>query len=143
MKGTICYDLLCSHINGDLFTCEDTMSLCKSSPGILLVSTIYNEVNYYSLLRCIHLSNLSFCSEPTMGTNSNRYLVTHSLTHSFSQLVSQPESISLSVSLSANQSVNQSVSQSVCQTASQSVSQSVCESVSQSASQSVSLSVSK
>ena len=133
MKGTICYDLLCSHINGDLFTCEDTMSLCKSSPGILLLSTIYNEVNYYSLLRYIHLSNLSFCSEPTVGKNSNRYLVTHSLTHSFIQSVSQ----------SACQPISQSVSHSVCQTASQTVSQSVCESVSQSASQSVSLSVSQ
>ena len=137
MKGTICYDFLCSHINGDIFTCEETMSLCKSSPGILLLSTIYNEVNYYSLLRYIHLSNLSFCSEPTMGKNSNRYLVTHSLTHSFIQSVSQ------SACQSACQPISQSVSHSVCQTASQSVSQSVCESVSQSASQSVSLSVSK
>ena len=137
MKSTICYDLLCSHINGDLFTCEDTMSLCKSSPGILLLSTIYNEVNYYSLLRYIHLSTLSFCSEPTMGTNSNRYLVTHSLTHSLIHSVSQ------SACQSACQPISQSVSQPVCQTASQSVSQSVCESVSQSASQSVSLSVSQ
>ena len=137
MKGTICYDLLCSHINGDLFTCEDTMSLCKSSPRILLLSTIYNEVNYYSLLRYIHLSNLSFCSEPTMGKNSNRYLVTHSLTHSFIQSVSQ------SACQSACQPISQSVSHSVCQTASQSVSKSVSQPISQSVSQPVSQSVSQ
>ena len=30
-------DLLCSHSNGDLFTCEDIMFLRQSSPGISLV----------------------------------------------------------------------------------------------------------
>ena len=133
----ICDDLLCSQINGDLFMCEDTIPLRKSSPGISLVSTIYNEVNYYSLLQYIHLSNLSFCSEPTMGKNSNRYLVTRSLIRSFSQLVSQ--SVCQSVTLSANQSVSQSVYQTASQSVSQSVHLSVSQSVSQSASQSVSL----
>ena len=30
-------DLLCNHSNGDLFTCEDIMFSCESSPGISLV----------------------------------------------------------------------------------------------------------
>ena len=30
-------DLLCSHSNGDIFTCEDIKFSCESSPGISLV----------------------------------------------------------------------------------------------------------